>query len=115
MKKILFVVLCIPTLLNAAELNSGHLPIKVVPVIAINNGGTNVGTDAGTTTHPKGGLDTMPTKNVGSEYNKVNPHAPSTKPFMAPAFSPPPAFATDPAHTPPASQGGTTNTPAHSY
>lgn len=99
---ILIAAMGISTFLHAA---------KLWPVLAVQNGGRNFGTDAGTTTYPKGGLNTMPTKEVGNEENTVNPNAPATKPFMAPAFSPPPKFAPAPAFTPPASQGGTPNKP----
>ncbi len=111
MKKIIIALLGIPTLLNAAAVNFNNLQVRIIPVIAVNNGGTNIGTDAGTTSYPKGGLNTMPTKDVGSEFEEVNPNNPSTKPFMAPAFSPPPQFAPAPAYVPPSNEKGTTLTP----
>jgi hypothetical protein len=112
MKKIILTVaaLGISNFLNAA-VNFDSVQGKAQHVIAVQNGSTNIGTDAGTSTFPNGGLNTTPTKEIGTDTYKVNPNAPATKPFMAPAFSPPPKFAPAPAFTPPGNQGGTTNTP----
>jgi hypothetical protein len=71
----------------------------------------DVGTNKGTLLFPHANVDTSPTWDVGNEAATVNQNKPSAKPYQAPAFSsPPPAiFATPPAYTPPASQGGTYN------
>jgi hypothetical protein len=86
---------------------------KAQLVVAVqDNSGVNFGSDAATTSHPNAGMNTMPTKDVGTESNAVNPNAPASKPGQSPDFSPPPTFATPPAYTPPSTQNGTTNTPS---
>ncbi len=112
MNKIILTIaaLGIPNFLNAA-ISFDTVQGKAQHVIAVQNGSKNVGTDAGTSTFPNAGLNTTPTKEIGTDTYKVNPYAPATKPFMAPAFSPPPKFAPAPAFTPPSNQGGTTNAP----
>ncbi len=110
MKKsmIIMAAIGIPTFINAAAVYT-NVQARTQLVIAIQDSGVSIGTDAGTTTYPNAGFNTMPTKDVGNENKTYNPDAPASKPFQAPAFSPPPPFATPPAYTPPSTQGGKTH------
>lgn len=52
--------------------------------IAINNTSVQLGTDKGTSSFPMSGMNTTPTKMIGSDAHVVNPNAPFTKPEYAP-------------------------------
>ena len=108
MKRIILIILAIslPSLGNATD----SVQARAQLVVAVQDDSVSFGTDSGTTSSPNAGMDTMPTKQVGSEENTVNQDAPVAKPGQAPAFDPPPAFAKPPAFTPPASQNGNAET-----
>jgi hypothetical protein len=105
MKRIILAALTIsiPALLNAAATPwQGNAQL----VVAVQDNGINFGSDSGTTSSPNGGMNTMPTKDVGNESDAVNQDAPVAKPGQAPAFNPTPAFDTPPAYTPETDQSG---------
>ncbi|KTD35748.1 hypothetical protein Lnau_0732 [Legionella nautarum] len=52
--------------------------------IAINNTSVLLGTDKGTSSFPMSGMNTTPTKMIGTDAYVVNPNAPFTKPEYAP-------------------------------
>ncbi|CDZ77046.1 hypothetical protein BN59_01325 [Legionella massiliensis] len=110
MKRIILAIaaMTIPALMHATPDSTSLANVQLA--VAVQDSGVSFGTDAGTTTYPNAGMNTTPTKNIGTDSNAVDPNAPIAKPGQAPAFNPAPAFAPAPAYTPPASQNGTTNT-----
>ncbi|KTC87754.1 MULTISPECIES: hypothetical protein [Legionella] len=52
--------------------------------IALNNTSVQIGTDRGTSSFPMSGMNTTPTKMIGTDAHVVNPDAPFTKPEYAP-------------------------------
>lgn len=101
----------IPALMHATTGSISQFQAKAQLVVAVQDSGVSFGTDAGTTTYPNAGMNTMPTKDVGTDSNAADPNAPASKPGQAPAFNQAPPYAPAPAYTPPANQSGTTNTP----
>lgn len=57
---------------------SRFVPLQLA--IAVNDNSIMIGTDKATTSFPNAGMNTMPTKQVGTDSYVVNPNAPSTKP-----------------------------------
>ena len=88
------------TLLINPNLIAGQFQEKPLELaMAINDTNVQVGTDKATTSFPTAGMNTTPTKMVGTDAHVVNPNAPTTKPGFgfgnvwptAPAYSPQPA------------------------
>lgn len=84
-------------LLSFSSLTFANLPpAKPHLVIAINNTGDMVGTDADTSSYPNSGLNTVPTKDIGTDQDSKQTEV--DRNFRGPA----PAYPTAPAYAPPA-------------
>ncbi|KTD25824.1 hypothetical protein Lmac_1595 [Legionella maceachernii] len=100
MKKftLLIALLGISVLMNGSFAGIAQIQEKLQLAIAINNPGGSVGTDKATTSFPNAGMNTTPTKQIGTDSYVINPNAPSTKPGYgagtvwptAPAYTPQP-------------------------
>ncbi|MFA5959261.1 MAG: hypothetical protein WC785_01935 [Tatlockia sp.] len=69
---------------------------KMIPVISVNNNTSDVGTDSSTTLIPNNGLNTVPTKDIGTDTDSKQTEMErnfrgNAKPYpTAPAYAPPP-------------------------
>ncbi|WP_156875061.1 hypothetical protein [Legionella micdadei] len=100
MKKftLLIALFGVSILVNGSFAHVGQFQAKTQLAMAVQGSGAMVGTDKATTSFPNSGMNTMPTKQVGTDSYVVNPNAPSTKPGYgagavwptAPAYTPQP-------------------------